>query len=87
MPIWSKNPWIGWGLRVAGILLLVSVYADGQRLRALVRSHPDHVVSIGEILLAVVAFVSASAGSALATFGQHLFDHVEISAQWVRRGH
>jgi len=33
-------------------------------------------------LLALIAMVSSSAGAALALFGRHLFDQVELSARW-----
>ncbi|WP_375419711.1 hypothetical protein [uncultured Sphingomonas sp.] len=32
--------------------------------------------------LALGGFVGASAGSALALYGRHLFDEIEVSARW-----
>jgi hypothetical protein len=41
---------------------------------------------VAAYLLALAGFVGASAGSALALYGRHLFDDIEVSARWRHRG-
>jgi hypothetical protein len=40
---------------------------------------------VAAYLLALVGFLGASAGSALALYGRHLFDEIEVSARWRHR--
>ena len=46
--------------------------------------HGDRSPGAAAFLLALVTFLSASAGSATLILGPHLFDRVEVSARWAR---
>ncbi len=78
---WHRTRWAGPLLRLAGAVLLAIAYAGGRHLFAA----PGHAPGALDCLLALVAFVALSAGSALLTLGGHLLDEVELSPRWRRR--
>ena len=70
-------------LRAAGVVLGCVAHAVFARLLAL----PPAARTAGVVAyaLAALGFLSASAASALAIFGKHPFDRVDVSARWRRR--
>ena len=81
---WHREGWAGLALRVAGAALLsgsaiVLSYLFDRFGGA--RGAPGAF----ELLLALIGFASASAGSAMLLLGAHLFDEIEISARWAHR--
>ncbi|HEX7819104.1 MAG TPA: hypothetical protein VF463_00650 [Sphingobium sp.] len=77
--------WASLALRGAGLCLIASVVVEGRALFTLVHIHPADR-AIGALLLGMLAFVSASAGTALIMLGRHLFDPITLSPRWTRRG-
>ncbi|WP_445191641.1 hypothetical protein ACT009_13835 [Sphingomonas sp. Tas61C01] len=71
-------------LRVVGVVLGCVAHAAFGRLLAL--PAPARAVGAGAYALAALGFLSASAACALAIFGKHLFDQIEVSARWRPRG-
>ncbi|QXQ06965.1 hypothetical protein KX816_02570 [Sphingosinicellaceae bacterium] len=70
------------GTRVIGLLLVLVAWAAARAMIGLVAArHPATPV---ECLLAGVAFVGASYGSALLVLGDHMFDPVEVAPRWCR---
>jgi hypothetical protein len=80
---WHRSWRADVALRLTGMMLGCVAHAAFGRLLAL----PPAARAAGVLAYALAAFgfVSASAGSALALFGKHLFDRVELSARWRRR--
>ena len=83
-PAWHRSRGADLALRVAGLVLCCSAYAAFGRLIALPIA--ARAAGLGAYALAAFGFLGASAGSALAIFGKHLFDEIEVSARWRRRG-
>lgn len=82
MTNWYEKPGAGWLIRLGG-LMLIGISA----LATMTVYHHVHVTSphggtLLEYWLALVAFVSASAGTTMATLGQHLFDRIEVPSPW-----
>lgn len=67
-------------LRAAGLLLL----ALAALIARIAFAVPDPTARFraSAYLLALIGMASASAGSALAMLGRHLFDQVELPARW-----
>ncbi|WP_203310881.1 hypothetical protein [Sphingomonas beigongshangi] len=82
--VWHRSRRADLSLRAGGLCLLV---ISGLALRRLIALH---IASGGAdafaFLLALIAFLSASLGSAATLLGGHLFDEVEVSARWRRAG-
>ena len=72
-------------LRCAGALLCRAAYLAWAHLVAWPRGASDNTADMLAVALAAVAFLGASAGSAMLCLGRHLFDDVRISARWQRR--
>ncbi len=70
------------GTRVLGLLLVLAAWAAARALIGLVAAR--HPATPLECLLAGVAFVGASYGSALLVLGDHMFDPVEVAPRWCR---
>ena len=80
---WDRFPAIRWGLRPLGVVLLLAAYAAARHLIAIGYAPPGDAPPIVYIL-ALVAFLCASAGGALLIHGHHLLDRIEISERWRR---
>lgn len=83
--VWHRSRRADLGLRAGGLCLLAIA---GLALRGLIALH----ITSGDadafaFLLALIAFLSASLGSAATVLGGHLFEEVEVSARWRRAGH
>ncbi|MBW6522788.1 hypothetical protein KZ810_04690 [Sphingomonas sp. RHCKR47] len=80
MAAWHRSRRADVGLRAAGLLFGWIGYAAIARLIAM------HVApreaGLPTLAIAAVGFMAASAGSAMAALGRHLFDEVEVSARW-----
>lgn len=72
-------------LRASGLLLLALGALAMRYLFHMVHVLPGHEASPAEMGLAMIGFMSLSAGAALISLGAHIFDEVEISARWARR--
>lgn len=83
MAAWHRSWRADFGLRGAGLLLCAIAYGAIVRLCAL----PAVAETTGALAyaLAAIGFLGASAGSALAMLGHHLFDPVAVSARWRQR--
>ncbi|WHO38541.1 hypothetical protein PMI04_018685 [Sphingobium sp. AP49] len=79
------NDWHpGWttqiGLRLLGLALIAMLWPEGRALTTLVHIHPS--VTGGQLLLAALAFLCASGGTALLLMGPDLWKPVRLSARW-----
>jgi len=78
----------GWGtalaLRLGGAVLLGLAAFAAIHLVADAR-HQDPTTMPLAYLLALLAFVGASAGAALLGYGRHLFDPVRVAERWARQ--
>lgn len=70
------------GLRIAGLVLLVSAWMAGGWLRALVAGQSGRDATAPQLLLAALVFLSASAGMALAVMGPALWEMVTVPDRW-----
>ncbi|WP_327754296.1 hypothetical protein VVT58_17610 (plasmid) [Sphingobium sp. SJ10-10] len=70
------------GLRIAGLILLISAWPEGGLLRKLVMENPTADMNATELLLAALLFLSASGGAALTAMGSRLWEPVKLSARW-----
>lgn len=82
MGAWRRSRMADVELRAIGLLLCAVAYLAISRLMALQPHLPKQSVDTECFVLAAVGFLSATAGSAMAWLGTHLFDQVEISARW-----
>jgi hypothetical protein len=82
MAHWYDQLWARIGLRLAGLLLLISAWSEGRVLRHHVLFHPDHDMTVAEFLLGALLFCSASMGMALITAGGRLWKPVPLSSRW-----
>lgn len=82
MVAWHRSRKADVGLRALGLCLCAVAYLAITRLIALQPALPEHAVDARYFMLATLGFLAASAGSAMACLGNHLFDQVEISARW-----
>ena len=76
------TPAADWLIRVAGLALLALAALCGHRLVTLGIGHAEHepVLAYG---LALVTFLSASAGAALTALGQRLTGRVIVAERWL----
>lgn len=81
-PDWHERPLAKILLRLAGAALLGLAWWFGSTLLRRYGGKLQHPPL--EYLLALVAFVCASAGSALTLMGHHLFDKIQVTARWAR---
>ena len=82
MTHWYERPGAGWLIRLGGLMLIGIAALAAMALCNRAHMTPPHQGTPLEDLLALVAFVSASAGAAMATLGRHLFDRVEVASPW-----
>lgn len=79
--VWHRTKGADPLLRLAGVVTLVISAA----LWSLLFKAPTRSADAVAFLLALLAFASLSAGSAMLVLGRHLFDQIELSARWARR--
>ena len=77
MAAWHRSRSADIGLRISGLILCMAAWAGLARLFAM--PAPAGIAAFG---CAAGGFLCASAGSALALLGAHLFDRIETSARW-----
>lgn len=82
MSDWHEHLVARIGLRLAGLILLISTWPEGGLLRRLVMENPAADMTMPEFALAALLFLSASAGAALTMMGARLWQPVELSARW-----
>lgn len=82
MAAWHRARRADIGLRALGSGMCGLAGLAAQRLLGL--SVPPHPPGLPAVALATLAFLGASAGSALLLLGAHLFDRIEVSARWRR---
>lgn len=86
MTAWHRTWQADIGLRILGLACCGVAYVALTHLVAVAHPAPHHHAGPLAHLIAAIGFLAASAGSALALLGKHLFDRIEISARWrVRR--
>jgi hypothetical protein len=78
----QKTKWADPPLRLIGAVTLVI----SAGLWALLFRTPTPPPDALAWLIALLAFASLCAGSAMLVLGPHLFDQVELSERWTRRG-
>lgn len=80
MVAWHRSRQADLGLRALGLMSWTMAYFAVRTLVAM-RISPQ---SAGALAygLATIGFLGASAGSALAFMGNHLFDEIEVSSRW-----
>lgn len=83
MAAWHRSRRADLGLRASGLLLCGIAYTALSRLCAMPLS-PDTVGALA-FALAAIALLAASAGSAMAALGHHLFDQIKVSERWQPR--
>ena len=82
MADWYKKPGATWLIRLVGLAAIgVSVLAGLAVYDRVCRS-PPHEATPVEMGLAFVAFMAASAGTAMAALGSQLLDRVEVASPW-----
>lgn len=77
---WHRTKWAGPRLRLAGAVLLVL----SAILWSALFGPPAHSPDALAWLMALLAFATLSAGSAMSVLGAHLFDRVPLSRRWRR---
>lgn len=70
------------GLRAMALALLTVSYLAISHLIAIAPLPPEKAGGAASLALAAIGFLCASAGSAMAILGHHLFDEVAVSARW-----
>lgn len=70
------------GLRIAGFVLLALSAFAASRLYHMAHVAFPHEATLGEMVIAAIAFLSASGGAILLFLGAHIFDTVPISPRW-----
>ncbi|HEX7784187.1 MAG TPA: hypothetical protein VF509_15390 [Sphingobium sp.] len=85
MENYYRKPWVAAMLRACGALLLVAVWISAPAFSALVARHRLGGPTMAEVAAAILLFLSASLGCALALLGKHLLAPVIISARWSTR--
>lgn len=86
MAPWYERTGAKIGLRIVGLMLLISAWPEGGLLHRIVLATPATDMSATEFLLAALLFLTASAGAALVVMGPRLWKPVKLSARWERRG-
>ena len=74
------------GLRLAGVILLISTWPEEGLLHRLVLGTPGAEMSFVEFALAAFLFLSGSIGAALTVMGPRLWRPVTLSARWSSHG-
>lgn len=74
------------GLRVAGLVLLLSAWPEARALSHHVRAPALHGMTAIEFALGVLLFCSATMGAALLTVGARLWKPVRLSSRWTAAG-
>ncbi|MBM6577786.1 hypothetical protein KCP91_15490 [Microvirga sp. SRT01] len=82
MASWHRSWKADIGLRISGLILCGLAYLALTCLIAM-QVAPRTAGALA-YALATVGFFSASAGTALAMLGKHLFDEVQVSTRWRR---
>jgi len=82
MDVWHDRWWAGPLLRLGGLLLVGLGWLVARRDWLSIHTPPRHLATGGELLLAMIAFLCASSGAAMAAMGAHLFDPVALSDRW-----
>ena len=85
MAAWHRSRRADLGLRASGFLLCGIAYTALLRLCAMPLA-PDTVGALA-FALAAIGLLAASAGSAMAALGHHLFDQIKVSERWQPRTH
>lgn len=85
MAAWHRSRRADLGLRASGLLLCGTAYTALSRLCAMPLA-PDTVGALA-FALAAIGLLAASAGSAMAALGHHLFDQIKVSERWQPRTH
>ena len=85
MAAWHRSRRADLGLRASGLLVCGTAYTALSRLCAMPLS-PDTVDALA-FALAAIGLLAASAGSAMAALGHHLFDQIKVSERWQPRTH
>ncbi len=85
MAAWHRSRRADLGLRASGLLLCGTAYTALSRLCAMPLS-PDTVDALA-FALAAIGLLAASAGSAMAALGHHLFDQIALSERWQPQTH
>ncbi len=83
MAAWHRSRRADLGLRASGLLVCGTAYTALSRLCAMPLS-PDTVDALA-FALAAIGLLAASAGSAMAALGHHLFDQIALSERWQPR--
>ena len=83
MVAWHRSVPVDLGLRASGLLLCGIAYAALSRLFAMHVS--PQTAGLLASTLAALSFLGASAGSALAMLGHHLFDQISVGERWLPR--
>ncbi|MBL0914937.1 MAG: hypothetical protein IBJ13_05315 [Sphingopyxis sp.] len=84
MKNWHQTLTANVGLRAGGVLLLGIGWAVAVRLHHMALGQPVRDTASIMLLLAAVAFLCSSAGSALLLVGPGLWETVEVSERWRR---
>lgn len=84
MKRWYANPVPDFGLRMVGVVLLAIGWAIGERLHQVATGISVRDASFPMMLLAAIAFLCISTGSALFFVGAGLGEPVEVSERWRR---
>ncbi|MDB5687085.1 MAG: hypothetical protein JWR77_1674 [Rhizorhabdus sp.] len=72
-------------IRATGIFGVIAAIALFAWLYRLIQAAPATDPSFGEYLLAALAFLASSVGSAILVLGRHVYDRIELSERWRRR--
>ena len=82
MSQWHEHVAVRISLRITGMMLLASAWAEGGWLKRLVLAHPLRDATPAQMLLGAVLFASTSAGMMLAVLGAGLWKQVSVSERW-----
>jgi len=86
MTCWYEHGAAKIGVRLAGLILLISTWPEEGLLHRLVLGTPGTEMDTAEIALAALLFLSGSAGAALTIMGPRLWQPVKLSARWSSQG-
>jgi len=86
MTRWYEHGAAKIGVRLAGLVLLISTWPEEGLLHRLVLGTPGTEMNAAEIALAALLFLSGCAGAALTIMGPRLWQPVKLSARWSSQG-